>query len=217
MAAVKINGFIQGVGAGAAVALVSSVLLVYLLDRNDIFLMTLGNAPDVQSWVDWTYVNLGSSIPVFAVVFVLFFYHVRQLRRRLESGSPVNEVAQTDHLTDTWTSLFFGVGVIWTAIGMRSALLYALGDPETTVQAGAFAVLQRMVDGGILLALSTTIFGGIGGYLMRVFKTVSVGSELQQYYDETAREESARIQTVLESIDTNLQSLATGRTEEGNA
>ena len=70
---------------------------------------------------------------------------------------------QLDHLTDIWTTLFFGTGDIWTAIGMRSALIFALGDRDVALQDGAFAMLERMIDGGILLALSTTIFGGIGG------------------------------------------------------
>ena len=41
--------------------------------------------------------------------------------------------------------------------------------------------------GGILLALSTTIFGGIGGYLMRVYKSVTLGPQLQQRYNAAAR------------------------------
>jgi len=58
-------------------------------------------------------------------------------------------------------TLFFGVGVVWTAIGMRSALLSALGglDQSAAAELGAFEILRRLVDGGILLALSTTIVG----------------------------------------------------------
>ena len=40
-------------------------------------------------------------------------------------------------------------------------------------------MLERMIDGGILLALSTTIFGGVGGYMMRVYKAVTLGARLQ--------------------------------------
>ena len=83
--------------------------------------------------------------------------------------------------------MFFGTGVIWTAIGMRSALIFALGDRDAALQQGAFAMLERMIDGGILLALSTTIFGGVGGYIMRVYKTVILGTQLQQHYDTAAR------------------------------
>jgi hypothetical protein len=111
---------------------------------------------------------------------------------------------QLDHLTDIWTTLFFGTGVIWTAIGMRSALIFALGDPDTTIQQGAFAMLERMVDGGILLALSTTIFGGIGGYMMRVYKAVTLGALLQQHYDRAARVDTSKMRNSLQRIEQHL-------------
>ena len=87
-----------------------------------------------------------------------------------------------EQLLDLCANLFFGIGVIWTAIGMRDALLYALGDPGITATEGAFAILQRMVDGGILLALSTTIEGGMGGYLMRAIKSIALGEKLNAVY-----------------------------------
>ena len=116
----------------------------------------------------------------------------------------VNQVVQLDHLTDIWTTLFFGTGVIWTAIGMRSALIFALGDRDMALQQGAFAMLERMVDGGILLALSTTIFGGVGGYLMRVYKTVTLGAILQQQYDDAARADTSEMRQSLERIEQHL-------------
>jgi len=112
---------------------------------------------------------------------------------------------QLDHLTDIWTTLFFGTGVIWTAIGMRSALLFALGDRESAISLGAFAMLERMIDGGILLALSTTIFGGIGGYLMRIYKTVSLGAGLQRCYDQAARADTSRMRESLSRIEESLR------------
>ena len=62
--------------------------------------------------------------------------------------------------------LFFGIGVIWTAIGMRSALIVGLSDLDSAMaaQLGSFEILRRLIQGGILLALSTTIFGAVGGY-----------------------------------------------------
>jgi hypothetical protein len=53
------------------------------------------------------------------------------------------------------------------------------------------------VDGGILLALTTTIVGGIGGYLMRLAKTMLVGAALHNYYDALA---SAKTRALLESV-----------------
>ncbi len=87
---------------------------------------------------------------------------------------------------------------------MRSALLFALGEPDVTIQAGAFAMLERMIDGGILLALSTTIFGGIGGYLMRVYKSMTLGALLQQRYDRAAREDTVHMRESLQRIEEHL-------------
>ncbi len=178
--------------------------MLYLLRRSELVTFTANPVPDLQPWLEWAYANLGSSIPVFAALLVAFFFSLARLRAHLENDRPINEIVQLDHLTDIWTTLFFGTGVIWTAIGMRSALLFALGDPDATIEQGAFAVLQRMVDGGILLALSTTIFGGIGGYLMRVYKSITLGSALQDQYDRAARADTARMRESLQRIEEHL-------------
>ena len=196
--------FFEGLTAGLFGSVVGAGALLYIMGRNDLISFAPDTAPDVGGWLAWAYTNLGSSIPVFAALLLAFGYSLHRLRRKLEHERPINEIVQLDHLTDIWTTLFFGTGVIWTAIGMRSALLYALGDPDTTVQAGAFAVLERMVDGGILLALSTTIFGGIGGYLMRVWKSVALGAELQQQYDRAARADTSQMRESLERIEKHL-------------
>jgi hypothetical protein len=65
-------------------------------------------------------------------------------------------------------------------------------------------MLERMIDGGILLALSTTIFGGIGGYLMRVYKTVTLGSRLQHRYDQAARADTSEMRESLQRIERHL-------------
>jgi hypothetical protein len=70
---------------------------------------------------------------------------------------------------------------------------------------GAFAMLERMIDGGILLALSTTIFGGIGGYLMRVYKTITLGTQLQQQYDAAARADTSEMRESLQRIERHLR------------
>jgi len=90
--------------------------------------------------------------------------------------------------------------VIWTAIGMRSALLYALGDPGVAAQAGATAVLQRLVEGGILTALTTTIVGGVGGYMMRVIKSSLLGTRLSRYYEAQEQHHASRVVALLSDI-----------------
>ena len=72
------------------------------------------------------------------------------------------------------------------------------------IREGAFAILERMVEGGILLALSTTIFGGIGGYLMRVYKAVALGPRLQARYDREARSDTSSMRDSLQRIEEHL-------------
>ena len=196
--------FLQGLTAGAVGSLVGGGALLYVLTRTHIVTFSDERTPDLSRWLEWAYVNLGSSIPVFALLLLAFFFSLKRLRSHLDNERPVNEVVQLDHLTDIWTTLFFGTGVIWTAIGMRSALIFALGDPDTSIQQGAFAMLERMVDGGILLALSTTIFGGIGGYMMRVYKAVTLGALLQRHYDRAARVDTSEMRNSLQRIEQHL-------------
>ena len=210
------NSFVQGLSAGALITLIASAALIYLFDHNGLLSISLIQWPQIDEWLRWTYVNLGSSIPAFSILLGLFVLHMRELNKHLKSGRSVEDITRLDQLTETWMSRFFGVGVIWTAIGMRGALLFALGDPDETIQAGAFAVLQRMVDGGILLALSTTIFGGIGGYLMRVIKTITLGNDLQRFYEAHTREDSAITQQLLEQIDEHLVDALTAMGAQGD-
>ena len=198
------QSFVEGLTAGMFGSMVGASGLLYILSRNELISFSADQVPDLGNWLTWTYTNLGTSIPVFAVLLLAFFISLRRLRSHLENDRPIDEVVQLDHLTDIWTTLFFGTGVIWTVIGMRSALLFALGDPDSTIQQGAFAVLERMVDGGILLALSTTIFGGVGGYLMRVFKSISLGAALQKHYDRAARVDTSVMCESLQRIEQHL-------------
>ena len=198
------QSFVEGLTAGVFGSMLGASAILYLLNRSELVSFAPENLPDIGDWLHWTYANLGSSIPVFAILLLAFHVSLRRLQAKLEDERPINEIVQLDHLTDIWTTLFFGTGVIWTAIGMRGALLFALSDPDATIQQGAFAVLQRMVDGGILLALSTTIFGGIGGYLMRVWKSISLGAQLQRQYDRAARVDTSRMRESLQRIEQHL-------------
>ena len=201
--------FMQGMLAGLTGTLVGGASLVYVLAGADLVQLSDSAISRPGEWLEWAYSNLGMSIPVFALLLIAFFVTVARLRKYLDENRAVNQIVQLDHLTDIWITLFFGTGVIWTAIGMRSALIFALGDREAALSQGAFAMLERMINGGILLALSTTIFGGIGGYLMRVYKTVSLGSDLQQCYDLAARADTSEMRESLQRIEINLRKNAT--------
>lgn len=215
-------GFMEGLTVGLFGSAAGAGAVLYLMRRNEFVSFSADRLPNIAPWLDWAFANLGMSIPVFAAILVAYVVGLRRLRARLDGERPINEIVQLDQLTDMWTTLFFGTGVIWTAIGMRSALLFALGDPDTTIQQGAFAVLQKMVDGGILLALSTTIFGGVGGYLMRVYKSITMGTRLQQRYDKAARVDTSSMRESLERIEkrlcapTNNESPADATTDEAS-
>ena len=209
--------FFQGLVAGAFATLTGGTALLYLLMRFGLIRLEQTTLGGPDEWLLWAYTNLGSSIPVFAILLLAFFITVSRLRSSLESEKPVNQIIQLDHLADIWTTLFFGTGVIWTAIGMRSALIFALGDRDMAVQQGAFAMLERMVDGGILLALSTTIFGGVGGYLLRVYKTVTLGALLQEPYDVAARADTSEMRESLQRIERHLDERRAAPATDGDA
>lgn len=196
--------FLAGMLAGALVSVAAVSALVYS--------GPVPEAPDqVGGFVTWVWRNLGFSLPVFGLVLFLYVLGLRRLRRALGRGAPADEVRQADHLSDVWTSLFFGVGVIWTAIGMRGALVESLtGDV-----AGGVEVLERMIDGGILMALSTTIFGGVGGYLMRAWKALAVGADLARYYERESSRDLAALRASVSGIEYHLrarrQTLGEGR------
>ena len=197
--------FLKGVAAGALGTLVGGGATLYVLSRSELIHFSDTAISRPGDWLHWAYMNLGSSIPVFALLLLAYFVTLGRLRVALRDTRPINYIVQLDHLADIWTTLFFGTGVIWTAIGMRSALIFALGDRDAALQQGAFAMLERMIDGGILLALSTTIFGGVGGYLMRVYKTITLGAELQRRYDEAARADTSEMRLSLQRIEEHLR------------
>ena len=204
------RGFLSGMLLGVALSLLTGLIGVYLLIVLDIISVSVVDTPGLQAVSEWTRRNLGLSVLPFGITLALYVHSLRTLARRLDDNSPQNEVGQLEHLTDVWTSLFFGIGVIWTAIGMRSALLYAIGDPAVAAQSGAFAVLTRLVDGGILTALTTTIVGGIGGYLMRVIKSSYLGTKLSRYYEELEQRQAARVEHLLRDIRESIGDLSTG-------
>jgi len=202
------RSFLSGMFLGVVLSLVTGLVGGYLLIALDIVSVSVIDTPGLQAVSEWTRRNLGLSVLPFGITLGLYVHSLRALARRLDAGSPTNEIGQLEHLTEVWTSLFFGIGVIWTAIGMRSALLFALGDPVVAAQAGAFAILTRLVDGGILTALTTTIVGGVGGYLMRVIKSSYLGTRLGRYYEQQEQHHAARVEHLLGDIRDSLGCLA---------
>jgi hypothetical protein len=205
------RGFLSGMLLGVVLSLATGAVALYLLMVLDVVAISVIETAGLQAVGDWLQRNLGLSVLPFGITLALYLYSLRALAQRLAVNAAQNEVAQLEHLVDVWTSLFFGIGVIWTAIGMRSALLYAIGDPAVAAQSGAFAILARLVDGGILTALTTTIVGGIGGYLMRVIKSSYLGTRLSRYYENLDQRHAERVEVLLGDIKASLVAQSGGR------
>ncbi len=199
--------FFGGLMVGALGALITCLILAYTLNMTSVVAISVVRYPNVHRLLAWSYDNLRLSVIPFSLTLMCYLYALSRLKDLLKKEDEAPEkVAHAEQLVNVWISLFFGIGVIWTAIGLRSALLEGLGDLDsaTAAQEGAFSILQRLVDGGILLALSTTIFGGIGGYIMRVIKSLSVGSQLQAYYNRMFREGNDELNINLTKIEKHL-------------
>lgn len=185
--------FALGTTVGFGMTLAGLVLLT-LIEPGQLDILAHWRSELHQLWSIATR-NLQGSIPLFALVVLAYIAQMHALGKLFrKQRPPVDMVVRREQLLDLCASLFFGIGVIWTAIGMRSALLFALGDTAQVTAESGMAVLQRLVDGGILLALSTTIVGGIGGYLMRAGKQLLFGRELAiLYLQVTAPAPSERV------------------------
>jgi hypothetical protein len=199
---VRNRQFVWGLCAGALIALLGLRLLAPE--------PLSGATPAAEALGFWLAINLGHAAWLFALIFALYLHHLRQLRQRLAAdpdrdAPDMNAVVELDQLSDVWIHLFIGVGVIWTAIGMRAALQAALGDPDGTFTDTAGSVLQKLVDGGILLALTTTIVGGIGGYLMRLGKTLFVGADLHASYQAAEHQDLRLLLTAVERVEARLK------------
>lgn len=192
--------FFQGLLSGILISLTVLLTITLYLQASDHALQLY---PVSSSLLDdagnWIFRNLGYSLIPFSITLMLYLSTLRGLSRNLDQKQPVEKIAQGEHLLEVWISLFFGIGVIWTAIGMRGALIYALGD-VTHAAGSAIQVLARMVDGGMLTALSTTILGGAGGYLMRLGKSLSLGMKLSNYYSHHDQQQRQQIEILLKDI-----------------
>ena len=122
--------------------------------------------------------HLRLSLIPFGILLLAYLLLVTRIRRALNHPATTRSTLSfLDRILNTVIGAFFGVGVIWTAVGMESALISALnGLHEAGGGIGPQELLDRLVNGGLLLALSTTIFGGSCGYLLRILKITLIGS-----------------------------------------
>ena len=124
-----VNGFPGGFITGAVGALFLGIVLLYGLNMSEVLAISVLDVPSIQRVLSWAYENLRLSVIPFFLTLILYAGALWRLKHYLrDHGTSVEKIAQADHLVDIWINLFFGIGVIWTAIGMRGALLEGLGN-----------------------------------------------------------------------------------------
>lgn len=129
----------------------------------------------------WTGRNLGSSLAPFFLVAILYARALAIARCALRRND-LPGVSSASGSLQLWSTSFFGIGVLWTAIGMRDALMYSLGDFAMQGPGGvsAYELMSRLVEGGVLTALTTTIVGGAGAYLMNIMTHLTINTPAQR-------------------------------------
>jgi hypothetical protein len=216
--------WLDGVLLGGATLLLTA-LMVYVLQFLGLIDFT-DRGRSIGRLPAFVYYHLRSSVFFFAGAFAVFAVSVRALAARLRhyelAGEGLDEIERRHRLSEIFNldaradmaiATFFGIGVIYTAIGMESALVTALGGisgAEEAARQGAWEILRKLVDGGLILALSTTIFGGIGGYLLRMLKHAVVGHRLTSVLVSEERQREQLLRHVSRNVERIGELLAEG-------
>ena len=110
------RGFFNGLLLGMTLSFMTGLVVLYLLTMLGIISVSILEVPQIQLLLEWLQYNLGLSIVPFGITLGLYVHSLRMMQQGLHDKRPPDEISQLEHLNDVWTSLFFGIGVIWTAI-----------------------------------------------------------------------------------------------------
>ena len=157
-----------------------------------------------------TFASLGSSLFFFSANFIMFIIGCLMLQYNLKSENPAyTNIKYWDSIVNLSLALFFGIGVLYTAVGMMHAFQLALGNIDQAIATtlGPWGILQRLVEGGLLMALLTTIVGGAFGYVLRLLKFLIFGKTLIHLQEQHTKEHQEKIITTLQNIEYKLSQL----------
>lgn len=188
-----------------ALAVVVGVALAFILS------VAFGSLDQIRGITAWLSVNLGLSAPLFAALTIMGWSYLESLKQALNAD--LKAEAQITHLEqriDLVVALLFGVGVLYTAVGLRGALVQAIDGPT---EQSASGMLTALVNGGILSAMTSTVVGGVLGYGLRMLKLFRVGHALDLYYSEQALKSVERRENILKEI---LSELKQGNPNHGD-
>ena len=161
---------------------------------------------------NWSARNLGYSAPLFCVALLFVTHSMAGLLEELgKEKCCSSRTFHLEHRVDIGISLLFGIGVLFTAIGIRDALTTAI-DGATATNGGD--VLALLVNGGILSAMTTTVVGGALGYSLRVIKVLATGEKLEKVHTRMMGEGLQKQEVILQCISNQLKTIGEPRIHE---
>ncbi len=201
--------FLQGLILGLVLA---GVVVTLALMAG--FLSFINRFPALSAYISLTWDTMGSSVIWFFLDLCLYLVSMFRLRQMLKAREEV-KTSYWYRLNEYSINLFFGIGVIYTAIGMQSALSNSLSglDEQSAAALGAWGILRHLINGGILTALMTTIVGGVGGYALRLTRQIFLGNLIEQERQRTRYEHERQVLTLLMEI---RDALGRSRMSEGD-
>ena len=190
------------------VAFVAGLFSVLLTDA------WVGQLPkSAQGLTNWLALNLGYSAPLFCVALLFVIHSMACLLEELGKDKCCSSrTFHLEHRVDIGISLLFGIGVLFTAIGIRDALTTAIDGEAAAINGGE--VLALLVNGGILSAMTTTVVGGALGYSLRVIKVLATGEKLEKVHARMMGEGLQKQEALLQCISNQLKTIGEPRIHE---
>ena len=194
--------------AYVCVAFVAGLFSVLLTDA------WVGQLPkSAQGLTNWLALNLGYSAPLFCVALLFVIHSMACLLEELGKDKCCSSrTFHLEHRVDIGISLLFGIGVLFTAIGIRDALTTAIDGEAAATNGGD--VLALLVNGGILSAMTTTVVGGALGYSLRVIKVLATGEKLEKVHTRMMGEGLQKQEALLQCISDQLKTIGEPRVHE---
>ena len=194
--------------AFVCVAFVAGLFSVLLTDA------WVGQLPkSAQGLTNWLALNLGYSAPLFCVALLFVVHSMACLLEELGKDKCCSSrTFHLEHRVDIGISLLFGIGVLFTAIGIRDALTTAIDGEAAATNGGE--VLALLVNGGILSAMTTTVVGGALGYSLRVIKVLATGEQIENVHARMMGEGLQKQEALLQCISNQLKTIGEPRIHE---
>ena len=133
-------------GIGVTFLLLGGLLLV--LQQFGALQIDISQMPRLGHLLSWVYENLNYSVYLFLALIGWFVYQLYLLYHNLVENASLLTIQVREQRMDLNITLMFGVGVIFTALGMRNALIITLGGGADIIDQSASDVLRRLVEGG---------------------------------------------------------------------